>query len=367
MKKIEKSIHHLLEHNPFYANFFLDSRVVYDKYKVDTAAAAMTSKGPLLIFNTEFVEKLSQTEVTALIEHEILHLLFEHTSVHKKESGIRHKIANIAMDAAINQYIKGMPENCINLEYLNKKYSLNMLPEQTWTYYYSHLMRKAEELQNEKEFDEHDVDTGELGDWDDYRRGLRSSIDRALRGSKGQAPSCVLRAFDNMKNVSTVPWQQVLSNFIARASSSTIKNTRKKANRRFGLDAPGKVKKRELVLGVCVDSSGSVSDDSFELFLSEVYRISTLCSITYLVDADCVVQNVEVIKKGKPFKRERRGNGGTAYQPAIDECMKHRCDAILYFGDFDTADKPENPGVPFLWVGVGDSPKPADFGAEIRL
>jgi predicted metal-dependent peptidase len=367
MKKIEKSIRALLESKPFYAYFFLDSKVEYDKYNVATAGAVMTARGPLLIFNSTFMESLTHTEVSAVIEHEVLHLLFDHVSAHKADATLNKKIANVAMDASINQFIENLPKECISVEKLNTELDLQMELGQTWEYYYAKLMQKQDEMGGKDSFDDHELETGEEAASGEQKAALRSTVDRALKAAKGNAPSVVLKVFDSLKDVSKVPWQQVLSNFIARSTSSTNKNTRKKINRRFGLEQPGKKKKRELVLGVCVDSSGSVSDESFQSFLAEVSRISQICSITYIIDADCAVQNVEVVKKGKPIKRERRGGGGTAYQPAIDECMKRNCDAILYFGDFDCADTPTNPGIPFLWVGVGESKKPGDFGAEIRL
>jgi hypothetical protein len=44
-----------------------------------------------------------------------------------------------------------------------------------------------------------------------------------------------------------------------------------------------------------------------------------------------------------------------------------KVDGILYCGDFDSADTPENPKKPFLWVGVRNSPPPATFGKVIYL
>jgi predicted metal-dependent peptidase len=370
MKTIEKAIKSLLDTNPFYACFFLNSKVEYDTHKVETAGAAMTSRGPLLIFNTKFLSTMTPSEVGAIVEHEVLHLLFSHTTAHSEDKTLVTNIANIAMDASINQYITGLPEGCITIEGLNKVHGLSLLNEQTWEYYYTHLMNKRDELEGQNSFDDHGIEVGEgesPGSPGEQKAALRTAVDKAMKASAGNAPQAVLRAFDSLKESCKVPWQQVLSNFVARSISCTSKNTRNKINRRFGLDQPGKKKKRELVLGVCADSSGSVSDESYLQFLTEIARISSLCSITYLVDADCVVQNVTVIKKGMEVKRERKGNGGTAYQPAIDECMKRKCDAIIYFGDFDCADTPKNPGIPFLWVGVGNSKKPGDFGGEIRL
>ena len=374
MNIIEKAIKHLLDTKPFYACFFLASQVKYDHPQVPTAAATMTKIGPMLIFNTEFISKFTAAEVSGIVEHEVLHLLFEHVNAVKAYPSIVPNIANIAMDCSINQYIQGLPSGGVTLDGLNKDLNLNLLPNETWQYYYAALMQKREELKGKDSFDQHGVprEEGGHGDpgnssLDEQKAALRSAVDKALKGAAGNAPKEVLKAFDDLKATSKVPWQQVLSNFVARSTACTTKNTRKKINRRFGLEQPGKTKKRELVLGVCADSSASVSDESYQQFLEEVSRISSLCSVVYLVDADCQVQAVTTIKKNSKFLRERHGGGGTAYQPAIDACMKKKCDAIIYFGDFDCADTPKNPGVPFLWVGVGSQKKPGDFGGEIRL
>jgi len=369
MKTIEKAIKTLLDSRPFYAHFFLDSRVEYDKYNVTTAGACMTSKGPILTFNTKYIDTLISDELAGVVEHEVLHLLFDHTSL-KKDDGYDLTIANIAQDLSINQYIEKLPNGCVTLPLIESKLGLKLEPLQTWEYYYTYLLQKKDQIGDgdEYKFDEHGLQTGEKeGSASDKKVNLRSTLDRAIKASKGNVPKSVLQIYDSLISEHKVPWQQVLSNFVARSIAVSTKDTRKKINRRFGLDQPGKKKKRELVLGVCTDSSGSVSDESFNMFLNEISRISTICQKLYLVDADCTVQNVEVVKKGKFIKRERHGCGGTAYQPAIDECLKRGCDAIIYFGDFDCADTPQDPGKPFLWVGVGNSPKPGAFGAEIRI
>ncbi len=366
MNTVEKAVKNLLDNRPFYAYFFLDSKIEYDKYGVATAGATISAKGPTLIFNTKFIESLTPEELSGVVEHEVLHLLFDHVSMDRKL--YNPQVANVAQDLSINQYIPILPKGCVTLDGVSKQLGVKLDPNQTWEHYYYILMQKAEEMGGMDSFDDHDLEAGEEPcSAGERQAALRSTMDRAIKAAKGNVPDSVLKIYDSIKGNSTVPWEQVLSNFVSRASSTTMQNTRKKLNRRFGLDQPGKKKKKELVLGVCTDSSGSVSDDSYQKFLSEIVRVSQICQMIYLVDADCVVQGVESIKKGKPVRNERRGNGGTAYQPAIDECMKRKCDAIIYFGDFDCADTPVDPGIPFLWVGVGNSPKPGNFGAEIRI
>lgn len=367
MKNIEKSIKMLLDSNAFYAHFFLNSKISYNHYGVKTAGACVTQSGTQLIFNTEFVESLTTEELCGVVEHEVLHILFDHVHAMKYDKYLDKHIANIAMDLSINQYIKNLPKDCVSLSSIKKITGLDLEPLQNWEYYYQKLMDKKEELEKTYPIDDHDLQVSDQCKEGEGREVLRDAIDKAIKASRGNVPSHILKVFDTLSSESKVPWKQVLANFIARATASTSKNTRKKTNRRFGIDQPGKIKQRELTLGVCTDSSGSVSDESYQQFMAEIIRISKICGTTFIIDADCTVQNVEKIKKNKPVKTERHGSGGTAYQPAIDECKKLKCDAIVYFGDFDCADKPENPGLPFLWVGVGDQPPPASFGSVIRI
>jgi predicted metal-dependent peptidase len=101
------------------------------------------------------------------------------------------------------------------------------------------------------------------------------------------------------------------------------------------------------------------------MFWAEMQSISSCGVQITIIEADCIVQNVyEFNPKKTP---EFKGRGGTSYNPAIKKAIELKVDGILYCGDFDTADKPENPNKPFLWVGVRNSPPPATFGRVIYL
>lgn len=365
MNVVERCINHLLNTKPFYANFFLGCRVSYSDKSIPTAAVKLDNQGIMMLFNPEFLTTLTFEELQAVIEHETLHLLFDHL----KEFGDKSRnkmLANIAMDLAINQYIENLPKGACTVKGMNKQLKLKMLPEQTWEYYYAQLEKAKDKIQKTVSIDEH-LEQGHKLDKNMSKAILKQAVDSAIKASNGVLPKEVLKVYDNLNSQSVLPWQQILANFVSRSVSSSTQSTRKRSNRRFGLDQPGRKKKRELTLGVCVDSSGSISDDQYSAFLTEIVRISKTAQKTYLVEADCVVQSVQTIKKNKQVPMTRKGCGGTAYQPAITKCLELKCDAIIYFGDFDSSDTPVNPGVPFLWVGVGSSKKPGDFGQEVRL
>jgi predicted metal-dependent peptidase len=166
-------------------------------------------------------------------------------------------------------------------------------------------------------------------------------------------------------NKSQVNWKQQLRQFFVNTLNSSRIATRKRRNRRYGIIQPGFKKKPELHLGLCVDTSGSISDKELSTFWGEIASIHGHGVSITIIEADCVVQNVyEFDPKKTP---EFKGRGGTAYSPAIQKAIELKVDGIIYCGDFDSADTPENPKKPFLWVGVRNSPPPATFGKVIYL
>lgn len=377
MEFLQAGIYDLLNEESFFAHFILNSRVIFDHPQVPTAAATVTNGTPCLIFNTKFMSNKPRKEVAGILKHEVLHLLLDHLTRLKDEIKNNQEIyskshlANVAMDCAINQFISGLnEEECITLKKVQDVTGKKLEAFQTAEYYYNALVQYAnDKVKDMQTLDEHDVDMpGQETNSQMRDAAIKDAAKKALSSSKGNVSNNLAKILgDFLKDNAAINWKQILRNFVARATSSKTLATRKKTNRRFDFDFPGKKKKRELTLGVCLDSSGSVSDESYKKFLTEVCAISKNVTTVYLVHADCQVNRVDVLKGGKPPTPERHGNGGTAYGPALQECVKRKCDAIVYLGDMDCADIPENPGKPVLWVTVGSTNKPGNFGYMVEL
>lgn len=369
---LENTLYHLLQDEPFFANFLLASKVVYDHKEVERAAVSFKGGRITFYFNTSWYSTLSLSERIGVLKHEVFHLLLDHVG-NRQYGNQNHKAKNVAMDCAINQYIHGLPENCVTLKSLSEMCGKQLLPFETWEYYYHQMKDVAENNINDSS--DHDAmfeGEGEMTEAEASMRqaAIRDQADKAIKASKGKIPDGVGKILAQLNQGAKVNWKQQLRNIISSSRVVQTKPSRQKVHRRFELDQPGRKKDKRLVLGVCVDSSGSVSDEAFAMFMNEVYHIAKMTSVTYLIHADSEVQKVEVIKGGKAKKEklaERHGNGGTCYQPAIKECVKRQCDVIIYQGDMDAADTPENPGVPFVWVRVGKQDPPGNFGKVIDL
>lgn len=364
--KLDKIIYELLSKEPFFAHFILNSRVSYDKLGVKTAAAGIFQGTPQLIFSTEFMDSLSQDGQIAVFKHEILHLLFDHndTTTYNK---LNMHVWNISMDCAINQYIAHLPNTCVTVKSLEDIVGKRLLPFQSSTYYYNALYDHAEKTGQLQTLDDHGL-IQESKEDQQIRKGAVSKAASAARASAaGQMPEGLESVIESLSETVLVNWQQQLRNFAASAVSSKTKGTRKKMHRRFGLDSPGRRKKRELRLAICIDTSGSVSDDQLAVFLNEIKAISKLCAEANLIYADCIVQKVINLKNGKPPPNKRYGSGGTAYGPALKKSIDLKANAIIYLGDMDVSDIPENPGIPVLWATVGSTTRPGEFGRMLEI
>ncbi len=366
--KLEQAIFDLLESEPFFAHFLLECKMVKEfKDPRGKAAVGFVNAVPTIFMDMDYFNTRDNKEVRDTLKHEILHLVFNHLT-HVKEASLDPLVANIAQDCVINQHLDNLPPECVSLDTVKKLAKDDTLqPWETSEYYYKALMKQYKK----KSFpmpDGQDVHLGYFGDDispEMAKAAVKAMAEKAAKAAAGNVPKSIMEQISLMGEAK-LPWKVLLRNQILSQVTNRTQATRKRINRRFPLPVPGKKKKREMTLGVCLDESGSVSNDQFTEFMNEVQIIAKQITKTYLVHADCRVSAVEDLSKTK-FKPTRRSSGGTMYQPAIDECVKLGCNMIVYFGDFDTADKPKDPKVPFIWVGVGDQPAPANFGKVVRL
>ncbi len=365
----------------FYAHFLMRMNVQYTD-RVPTAGVSVTDKLNLYI-NPLFWNSLTTIQQMELVEHEVEHIVFMHPlraknfiGTEKNVSG-RHKCANIAMDANINENKPNLcKDNGVTIARLNEELKKMGSKERLdikdpWEVHYPKLMQAAQDNPEKGEggfgdsTDDHSVWEESTDSKEVAEAIIKDAANKAQQATGiGNMPTDMLREISNM-NKATINWKRELRQFFVNSLKYDFEKTRSRRNRRYGLIQPGRRKKPNLNIAVCVDSSGSVSEESFSQFFAEIADISKMGVDITILDADCEVQSVYKFDPKK--KVQRTGMGGTAYSPAINKAKELGVDGIIYFGDFDCADTPTNPGVPFLWAGVGNQPAPASFGRVIRV
>ena len=101
-QSLSKTAKDLMLKEPYYGFFLIMLNKLWNK-RVPTAGVSKNGINYQLVINEEFWGSLSELERLGLLKHELLHIAFGHLTAVFKFSD--RKLANVAMDMEINQYI----------------------------------------------------------------------------------------------------------------------------------------------------------------------------------------------------------------------------------------------------------------------
>lgn len=366
----------LLDSERFYAEIILGMNISISR-KVPTAGVWITDKVNLAV-NPDYFSKLSVDQQIAVLKHECAHILNDHIprskelapDVYKNTKDLsdedkiihkmQHKSLNIAADCSINTGIKHIPEESVFPK------TFNLEENQTMEWYHEHLKNNPE-ADGFMKFDDHAL----WGDSDGDKERLREKIRQHINDAATKAKAAGSMTSDDELLVSRLnfkakDWKADLRRFAAKQINNLTDSSKKKRNRRYGVSYPGIVRSEELVLGVAIDTSGSVSDAALCQFMAEIAKIAQYAKII-IVEADTEVKNRYEFDPKKTYTV--KGRGGTAYQPAFDWFNKNEeIDGLIYFGDMDCYDETiTKPKYPVLWAIVGDQKPPAEWGSSTQI
>ena len=350
LSKISKD---LMLKEPYYGFFLIMLNKVWRK-DLPTAGVSKQNINYQLAINEEFWTGLSDDHKMGLLKHELLHIAFGHLTSFSSFSN--KKLANVAMDMEINQYIEDswLPEGGIRIEDYE---DLKLDKRAGCRYYYDQLLRLQDEKDKngttgndamDKLLD--DVASGDIPDhstWEEFddmtdaeKKLIEKQVQKILQDAKEQT----------VKKRGTVPgeieglivveeftapkfdWKGYLRRFTGVSTKVFTKKIRRKENRRYE-DNPGlKIKMRQHML-LAIDTSGSVSDTELAEFMNEIHHI-------YKVGVDItVVQCDTSIKSIEPYKGKNEisvlGRGGTEFDPVLDyyNANLKKYTSLVYFTD----------------------------------
>ena len=366
LSKISKD---LMLKEPYYGFFLIMLNKVWRK-DLPTAGVSKQNINYQLAINEEFWTGLSDDHKMGLLKHELLHIAFGHLVSFSSFSN--KKLANVAMDMEINQYIEDswLPEGGIKLE---DYADLNLDKKAGCRYYYDQLLRLQDQKDKngttgndamDKLLD--NVASGDIPDhstWEEFddmtdaeKKLIEKQVQKILQDAKEQTVKkrgTVPGEIDGLIVVEefTAPkfdWKGYLRRFTGVSTKVFTKKIRRKENRRYE-DNPGlKIKMRQHML-LAIDTSGSVSDTELAEFMNEIHHI-------YKVGVDItVVQCDTSIKSIEPYKGKNEisvlGRGGTEFDPVLDyyNANLKKYTSLVYFTDGEcyTSVRPKGK---VLWV-----------------
>ena len=366
LSKISKE---LMLREPYYGFFLIMLNKMWRK-DLPTAGVSKNGINYQLAINEEFWTSLSEKHQMGLLKHELLHIAFGHLV--SFGSFRNKKLANVAMDMEINQYIDPdyLPDGGIDI---NNYEDLNLDKKAGCRYYYDKLQQLKDEKDKDgtcgnEEMDKllDNIDNGEVPDhstWEEFdnlseaeKKLIEKQIQKVLSDAKEQTIKKRGNVPGEIEGLIVIEeitkpkfdWRGYIRRFTGISTKVFTKKIRRKENRRFS-DNPGlKIKMKQHML-LAIDTSGSVSDAELTEFMNEIHHIYKAGVDITIVQCDTSINSIEEYK-GK-FELHVKGRGGTEFDPVLEyyNANQKKYTSLVYFTDGEcyTSVRPKSN---VLWV-----------------
>jgi len=304
-----------------------------------------------------------------------LHIGFFH--IQCQDEFQNKKVANIAMDIEINQFIDpdDLPDGGCTLESFSE---YNLPPKAGSREYYKLLMKAMEQEKQSgsggKISDMAGMDDGatysdgtinpDHGTWKDFedlseaeKKLLESQTAHILKEiadsvekSRGTIPGEFQGIIERLRHIEPpkFDWRSYVRRFAGGSNEIFTKKLRRKDNRRFEENPGLKIKNKRHLL-VAIDTSGSVSDKEVKEFLNEIHHIHKTGSEVTVLQCDTTIRSIEKFKPNQDIVLH--GRGGTDFDPVLEyyneNTRKYTCMFYLTDGECSTSVKPRGK---MLWV-----------------
>jgi predicted metal-dependent peptidase len=350
LSKISKE---LMLKEPYYGFFLIMLNKVWRK-DLPTAGVSKNGINFQLAINEEFWTGLSEMHQMGLLKHELLHIAFGHLTSFK--SFKNHRLANIAMDMEINQYIDEdwLPTGGINIDDYE---DLNLDRKAGCRYYYDKLNQFQEEKDKNGSCGNEDMDklldqvaNGEgpdhstWGEFEDLSEAEQKLIEKQLQKVLSDAKEQTVKKRGNIPGEiegvivieEIVPpkfdWRGYIRRFTGVSTKVFTKKIRRKENRRYEENPGLKIKMRQHML-LAIDTSGSVSNNELQEFMGEIHHIYKTGVDVTIMQCDTSIRSIEAYKGKNEINVV--GRGGTEFDPVLDyyNANQKKYTSLVYFTD----------------------------------
>lgn len=342
-QKIKKAVVRLVAEHPFFGYLAINLKLVADSNNPTTS-----TDGEHLFYNPEFVESLSPKHLEFVIAHEVLHCAMGHLARRKDREAL---MWNVAADHAINQILQkeGMeaPEIALRPDYRYDGMSAEEI--------YSKLEREAYAPYHPSPHCMKPGDGQAKGD-DEMSELWKQRTERASVFDKqfGRLPglSGVLK---KSGEYSRLDWKTILADLlhtIAKNDFRLMPPSKKHLWRPIYLPSIGG---NVLEIAIGIDTSGSISDKDFSLFMGEIRGITEQFSeyTLHLFFCDTIVHSRMTLTHGDVWPESFPNHGGgTDFTPVFEmiESEQLQVSALVYLTDCEGTFPLVEPPYQTIWI-----------------
>ena len=326
---IEESISklkiNLIRRRPFYGVILMKLNELRESDTIDIAS----TDGNTIFYNREYMESLTESERNFYLLHQLYHCIFMHPiRMVNKDS----KVANIAADYLVNYYIDMEkeefrrnqimiipPKDALMVESQEDK---DLLEKLSFEQLYEILYKNMKKQEQNKNIDDNSESNGEgksgLGKNINYqnvkedlirpknvqktssnmRRIIQESIiTNKMQGNKsmGDMPGNLLRKIEDLIGT-RLPWHKYLRRYLSNIASDDLSFDTPDKNhiyRELILPGPYEDENRLEDILFVIDTSGSISDDDLNNFMTQAYNICNDFNATgKVIFFDSIVQDI---------------------------------------------------------------------------
>lgn len=335
-----------------------------------------STNGKRILFNPNFFMQQTPEARLGLLLHETLHPAY----LHLTRRGARDpKLWNIAADHVINLVILERGFKLPEGGYHDERFR-GMHTEQVYDILKDEQDNSAEDPSDEPmggtglDLEEagEDCTPQEIAEIEEMveQAVVRAAIRSQQEGDKPGTVPGDLQFFIDKLLKPKLPWNRILQKYLSEYTKGDY--TFRKPNRRFFPDyyLPSLHSEALMDIAVAVDASGSVSDDEFQRFISEIagiFRMTKPKRIS-LITFDTAIRQVDEVTSFQALSRiEFTGRGGTDIGEVVDWINQHKPRLTLVFtdGHFDFRDHLTQHDT--VWLIHGGIPQfQPPFGKTIR-
>jgi predicted metal-dependent peptidase len=327
-----------------------------------------------VIYNPQFVLECTADEVKAVAIHEIMHVALLHPL---RLNGRNPEKANIAMDYAINLLIKDCGYQLPQGALINEQFR-----GMSWEQIYNLIPDPPDNPRRgtgnqDGPYSKGDVIAPDLSKEDASKLEEEIKVNVAQSEQTAKAAGCMPGPLQKQIADAREPeedYRYLFDKFMAPIFPKDY--TWQRPSRRFmaqDMYLPSIMKDGVGKLVVGLDTSGSVSKNVLNQFLGLInhFLVRVKPEATHVLYCDHDVYKHEVFKVGSEmdlsdFKVQR---GGTRFSPVFAYAQENsiKPKAYVYLTDMECLDFGPDPGVPVIWLQVGEYRATPPFGTVIKI
>lgn len=356
---------------------FLSSMVLSLNTKIDNTIPTACTDGLEIRFSEDFVKGLSDPELLFLVAHETWHVAFMHMT---RRGGRDPQKWNHAADYVINHMLVKDGFTMIEGGLYDDKYE-GLSADEVYD-----LLPDNDQLEDNPLNGDFEDSDGTSADKDGDGSGNSSGVSQQeieqkiedaiikaatqakMSNQQGSIPSHIARMVDDILNPK-LPWQVILANYMSAKTKSEKSWSRR--NKRFRTTyLPSRLSESMGNVNIYVDASGSVSQDEFQAYISEMHDIRDTLKpeLMKVISFDTQLKDEFVMERGESIEVSFQGGGGTWIEPVITHAEEEETDVTIiftdgYFSDVDYANVPND----IIWIIVNNPSWTCPMGTVIHM